>query len=116
METLIQVAGVTVFVIGLFLGRKIWLLIPFLGAVELSLRINYEPEKPWKIGSAPASCASAKGCAMLRAALIRRDRLFQYFLDIEPRLIRYPALDPDSFRAVVEAFCQTPASDDPTTR
>ena len=52
--------------------------------------------------------------AMLRAGLIRRDRLFQYFLDIEPRLIRYPALDPDSFRAVVEAFCQTPASDDPT--
>ncbi len=50
--------------------------------------------------------------AMLQAGLIRRDWLFQYFLDIEPRLIRYPALDPNSFRAVVAAFCQTPGPDE----
>lgn len=44
--------------------------------------------------------------AMLLAGLIRRDQLFQHFLQIEPQLIRYPALDPGSFRAGVERFCQ----------
>ena len=44
--------------------------------------------------------------AMLQAGLIRRDQLFQHFLQIEPDLIRYPALDPRSFRAGVERFSQ----------
>ncbi|MEI6606225.1 MAG: DUF6036 family nucleotidyltransferase [Verrucomicrobiota bacterium] len=45
--------------------------------------------------------------AMLQSGLIQRDPLFQQFLQIEPLLIRYPALDPKSFRAVVAAFCHT---------
>lgn len=45
--------------------------------------------------------------AMLHAGLIRRDFLFQQFLRIEPLILRYPALDPRSFRAVVEEFCHT---------
>jgi hypothetical protein len=44
--------------------------------------------------------------AMLQSGLIRRDLLLQQFLQIEPQLIRYPALDPLSFRVVVEEFCQ----------
>ena len=44
--------------------------------------------------------------AMLHLGLIRRDQLFQHFLQIEPDLIRYPALDPRSFRAGVERFSQ----------
>jgi len=44
--------------------------------------------------------------AMLRTGLIRRDLLFEQFLLIEPLIIRYPALDPKSFRAVVAEFCQ----------
>ena len=43
---------------------------------------------------------------MLRTGLIRRDLLFEQFLLIEPLIIRYPALDPKSFRAVVAEFCQ----------
>jgi hypothetical protein len=43
--------------------------------------------------------------AMLRSGLILRDVLIRYFTEIEPRLIRYPALDPASFRRVVEEFC-----------
>lgn len=43
--------------------------------------------------------------AMVRTALIRQDLLLLHFSEIEPRLIRYPALDPASFRRVVEAFC-----------
>ena len=45
--------------------------------------------------------------AMLHTGLVTRDLLWQQFLRIEPQLIRYPALDPGSFRSVVEAFCQT---------
>jgi len=43
--------------------------------------------------------------AMLRSGLIRRDLLWQQFRLIEPQLIRYPALDPASFRQTVEQFC-----------
>jgi hypothetical protein len=43
--------------------------------------------------------------AMLRSGLIRRDFLLQQFQRIEPQLIRYPALDPGSFRQAVEEFC-----------
>ena len=43
--------------------------------------------------------------SMLQSGLIRRDLLLQQFLRIEPQLIRYPALDPGSFRQAVEEFC-----------
>jgi hypothetical protein len=42
--------------------------------------------------------------AMLRVGLIRLDILVKLFEQIEPQLIRYPALDPDSFRTAVMAF------------
>ena len=45
--------------------------------------------------------------AMLRDGLIEKDRLLALFALIEPALIRYPALDPQSFRDVVETFCHT---------
>jgi hypothetical protein len=44
--------------------------------------------------------------AMLRAGLIRPEPLIDLFQQIEPQLIRYPALDSASFRAAVMAFCQ----------
>lgn len=43
--------------------------------------------------------------AMLQAGLIQRMRLFELFQEIEPRLIRHPAIDPFSFHAVVKEFC-----------
>ncbi|MGH7950738.1 MAG: DUF6036 family nucleotidyltransferase [Limisphaerales bacterium] len=43
--------------------------------------------------------------AMLKDRLIRADRLRELFRQIEPQLIRYPAIDPASFRVVVEKFC-----------
>ena len=43
--------------------------------------------------------------AMLRIGLIERPELWRLFLAIEPNLIRYPALDPESFRIVVDQFC-----------
>lgn len=43
--------------------------------------------------------------AMLRDGLIRKKMLLGLFDQIEPQLIRYPALDPQSFRDVVEIFC-----------
>lgn len=43
--------------------------------------------------------------AMLQAQLIQIDKLSQLFAQIEPQLIRYPAIDPASFRAAVEEFC-----------
>jgi len=46
--------------------------------------------------------------SMLQAGLINRHTLWHHFLQIEAQLIRYPALDPNSFRAVVEAFCDYP--------
>lgn len=52
--------------------------------------------------------------AMLQTGLITRDLLWQQFLMIEPQLIRYPALDPGSFRSVVEAFCQNPSGTSPS--
>jgi hypothetical protein len=42
--------------------------------------------------------------AMARGGLIERVRLLSLFREIEPRLIRYPALDAASFRQVVEHF------------
>ena len=43
--------------------------------------------------------------SMLRDGLIRKKMLLGLFDQIEPLLIRYPALDPQSFRDVVENFC-----------
>jgi hypothetical protein len=43
--------------------------------------------------------------AMLRDGLIRKTLLLDLFNQIAPLLIRYPALDPQSFRDVVETFC-----------
>ena len=45
--------------------------------------------------------------AMLRDGLIEKNLLLKLFDQIEPMLIRYPALDPQSFRDVVESFCNT---------
>jgi hypothetical protein len=46
--------------------------------------------------------------SLLRAGLIRKDRLRDLFGLIEPQLIRYPALDPASFRETVTRFCDDP--------
>lgn len=43
--------------------------------------------------------------AMLKSGLIRVDRLWEMFRQIEPQLIRYPAIDPATFRAAVQKFC-----------
>lgn len=43
--------------------------------------------------------------AMWKAGLIQVDRLREMFRQIEPQLIRYPAIDPASFRAAVDKFC-----------
>jgi hypothetical protein len=45
--------------------------------------------------------------AMLHRDLIRRDLIFELFLAIEPMLIRYPSLDPATFREVIESFCKS---------
>jgi hypothetical protein len=45
---------------------------------------------------------------MLRRGLIDRGDALRYFEEIEPRLYRYPAIDPSSFRAaVVQIFGAT---------
>ncbi len=43
--------------------------------------------------------------AMLKDGLIEVGKLRELFVRIEPQLIRYPAIDHASFRAVVEKFC-----------
>lgn len=43
--------------------------------------------------------------ALLRLGLIDKDRLREMFALIEPNLIRYPAIDPASFRNAVMEFC-----------
>ncbi|MBE7503806.1 MAG: hypothetical protein HS113_26675 [Verrucomicrobiales bacterium] len=44
--------------------------------------------------------------AMVRDGLIRLDRLLDLFGQIEPQLIRYPALNAAVYRAAVEEFCR----------
>ena len=46
---------------------------------------------------------------MLRSELIGKEPLFQHFLKIEPQLIRYPTLDPESFRQIMVEFCNPAA-------
>jgi hypothetical protein len=43
--------------------------------------------------------------SMLKDGLIRIGQLRELFAQIEPQLIRYPAIDPASFRAAVQKFC-----------
>jgi hypothetical protein len=43
--------------------------------------------------------------SFLRAGLIQPNRLMELFALIEPQFIRYPALDPATFRASVTRFC-----------
>ena len=43
--------------------------------------------------------------SMLAQGLIQTDKLWEMYQLIEPRLLRYPAIDPPTFRRVVEAFC-----------
>lgn len=43
--------------------------------------------------------------SMLQAGLIQKPRLWEMFQQIEPQLIRYPAVDPATFRAAVKEFC-----------
>jgi hypothetical protein len=42
--------------------------------------------------------------SFLRNGLIQKDRLRELFHLIEPQLIRYPAIDPETFRAAVTQF------------
>lgn len=42
---------------------------------------------------------------LLERGLIQVDKLWQMFELIEPQLIRYPAIDPGSFRKAVNGFC-----------
>jgi len=46
--------------------------------------------------------------SMLQSGMIERRRLLELFAQIEPQLIRFPAIDPGTFRASVLAFCQFP--------
>jgi Nucleotidyltransferase of unknown function (DUF6036) len=43
--------------------------------------------------------------ALVQHGLIERERLREMFIQIEPDLIRYPAIDPATFRAAVLEFC-----------
>jgi hypothetical protein len=54
--------------------------------------------------------------SLWRAGMIRVDRMRELFTEIEPQLLRYPAVDPASFRLAVEEFCashQRPAESEP---
>lgn len=42
---------------------------------------------------------------MLNSGMIQPERFWKFFVEIEPSLIRYPAIEPALFRAVVEQFC-----------
>lgn len=48
--------------------------------------------------------------AMFRGGLVRKNLLLELFRQIEPSLIRYPSLDPESFREVVLHFCNDPSN------
>jgi len=43
---------------------------------------------------------------MIDDGLVDRERLLTFYEEIEPRLHRFPALDPPSFRRAVEAICR----------
>jgi hypothetical protein len=43
--------------------------------------------------------------ASLRAGLIRPEKMREFFVQIEPQLVRYPAIDAASFATAVNDFC-----------
>ncbi|HUA64318.1 MAG TPA: hypothetical protein VME24_00620 [Alphaproteobacteria bacterium] len=43
--------------------------------------------------------------SMLKAGMIQKERLWEFFSRIEPQLIRYPAIEAPAFRADVKKFC-----------
>lgn len=43
--------------------------------------------------------------SLVREGLVQKNRLWEMFAEIEPQLVRYPAVDPASFRAAVMEFC-----------
>ncbi len=43
--------------------------------------------------------------SLLDSGMVQKGRLWEMFKQIEPQLIRYPAVDPASFRAAVRDFC-----------
>lgn len=43
--------------------------------------------------------------AMVKSGLIHANQLWKMFQQIEPQLIRFPAIDPKFFRAAVKKFC-----------
>ncbi len=43
--------------------------------------------------------------SMLQSGMVQTDQLREMFAQIEPQLIRYPAIDPMSFRSAVMKFC-----------
>jgi len=51
--------------------------------------------------------------SMLQDRLIEKKLLIRFFSSIEPQLIRYPALDPKSFRETVEQFCKEKSPSSP---
>ena len=44
--------------------------------------------------------------SLLQSGLIEKRRLWEFFNQIRPQLIRYPAIDPASFESAVKEFCQ----------
>ena len=46
--------------------------------------------------------------AMLERSLVQREQLWTLFLQIEPMLIRYPAVAPATFRRAIVAACEPP--------
>jgi Nucleotidyltransferase of unknown function (DUF6036) len=53
--------------------------------------------------------------SMLRDGLIEVSRLRDFFEGISPRLIRYPAIDPEAFRQRVLEFCDATGTRDDRT-
>jgi Nucleotidyltransferase of unknown function (DUF6036) len=43
--------------------------------------------------------------SLWQSGLIEKGRLWEFFQQIEPQLIRHPAIDPATFRAAVGKFC-----------
>ena len=50
---------------------------------------------------------------MVSRGLVSKERLLGFFSEIEPALIRYPAIDPASFTQAVRAFVEKPEGENP---
>lgn len=44
--------------------------------------------------------------SMVRSGLVQVERLYRFFQEIEPQLLRYPSIEPSHFRAAVLLFCE----------